>query len=144
MPTDLIAGKTTSTGTTKPLACGEDGVLHVNVVPSGSSDSAYSYSSSSALEASRVVKDSAGVLYGIAGYNSATSAQFIQVHNATAVPADTAVPSFVVRVGPEANFYADFGEDGIPCSTGIVLCNSSTAPTKTIGSSNVFFAATYK
>jgi hypothetical protein len=101
-----------------------------------------SLATSSAYEASRVVKASSGRLMSITGYNSGP-AQFIQVHNATSLPADTTAPVLVLAVPSLSTFSFDFGGVGLPLSTGIVVCNSSTAPTKTIGSANVYYTAVY-
>lgn len=104
---------------------------------------ASSLSSSVAYETNRVAKASAGRLFVVNGYNSLGSAQFIQVHNATSLPADTAIPVCVITVAASSNFSIDFGPLGIPLSIGIVLCNSSTGPTKTIGAANCYFTVSY-
>ncbi len=93
---------------------------------------------STAYEASHLIKASAGTLYSLTGYNSKTSAQFIQVHNATAVPADTAVPVVIFSVPASSNFAFEL-QRGRVMSTGIAVCNSSTGPTKTLGATDVWF-----
>ena len=94
-----------------------------------------------ALATNLVVKASAGKLYGFYGYSSAT--QFIQVHNATSLPADTAVPDGVFPISANTPFSL-WLEHPEPYTTGIVICNSSTGPTKTIGSANTWITALYE
>lgn len=102
-----------------------------------------SNATSTAYEASRVVKASAGVLYGLTGYNSKASAQFILLFDSATVPADTAVPKVVISVPATSNFSIDFGPYGRSFSTGIAISNSSTGPTKTIGSADCWFDVQY-
>lgn len=99
--------------------------------------------SSTAYEASHVIKASAGRLFGVIGYNSKTSAQFIQIHDSATVPANTAVPIMVIPVSAQDSFFISMGDFPYPFTNGIVVCNSSTAPTKTIGSADCFFTAVY-
>ena len=91
-----------------------------------------------------VIKASAGTVYMLSGYNSLATAQFIQLHNATALPADTSVPSVIFYVPGLSNFSFDFGVYGRFFSTGVVVCNSTTGPTKTIGAANCWFDAQFK
>ena len=90
-----------------------------------------------------VAKSGEGVCYGFSGYNSKASAQFIQVFDANAVPADTAVPVTILSVPATANFSVDYGWRGRVFRAGIVVCNSSTGPTKTIGSADCWFDVQY-
>lgn len=97
--------------------------------------------SSTAYEASHVLKATPGALLMLSGYNSKGSAQFIQLHDAASLPADTAVPVFTMTVATAANFTITLPIAGMKFSTGIVVCNSSTGPTKTIGSADCYFTA---
>lgn len=96
-----------------------------------------------AYVASLVVKAAPGALFSFYGYNSKASAQFIQIHDAAALPADAAVPMFVITVAASSNFSFDLGRVGVRMATGIVICNSSTGPTKTIGSADCWFNVLY-
>ena len=100
--------------------------------------------SSSAAETGHVLKNAAGTLISLVGYNGKTSAQFIQVHNSTTVPAESSVPSYSFTVPASSNFSLDIPICGAPFTTGISVCNSSTQATKTIGSADCWFTAVIK
>jgi hypothetical protein len=102
-----------------------------------------SNSSSVAYVASQVVKTTPGTVYKITGYNSKGSAQFIQLHDAASLPADAAVPVAIFTVPTVGNFEINYSNVGRYFTTGIVICNSSTGPTKTIGSADCWFDVTY-
>ncbi len=57
---------------------------------------------------------------------------------------DSAVPLAYITVPTVSNFDFLIPSGGLPCATGIVICNSSTATTKTGGSADCFFTVTYK
>jgi hypothetical protein len=134
----------TSMGT---LISGEDasnGGLSFFRKPLSTATYTWDQSKTTAYAASLVVKAAPGVIRSIHGYSSRGSAQWVQLHNTTSLPADTAVPDVIATVATVANFVIDFGEDGYYCSTGITICNSSTGPTKTIGSADCWFVVKYK
>lgn len=97
---------------------------------------------SNAFENARLVKSGPGKLYGFQGYNSG-AAQFVLVLDAVSLPANGAVPCFPIAVGATSVFSAFFGDTGRAFEQGIVLANSSTAPTLTIGAADCFFDAQY-
>lgn len=98
--------------------------------------------SSIAYGNSIVVKTGTGILYGFTVFSSKASAQWIQVFDARDVPADGAVPAWIGTVATVANL----GANWIPGRTfyaGCVIVNSSTGPTKTIGSADCWFDVQY-
>lgn len=100
-------------------------------------------STSNALENSRIVKAGAGLLFGLSGFNNKGSAQFIQIFDSATVPADGVVPVVVLTVPTVANFSLDWVFPGRFFVRGIVITNSSTAATKTIGSADCWIDAQY-
>lgn len=96
--------------------------------------------SGAAYVASLVVSTTSKVrLLGFSGYNSKTSAQYIQVFDATSLPADGQTPVIRFPVNASDKFAIDFGQHGRSFDNGIVICNSSTVLTKTIGSADCTF-----
>lgn len=114
------------------------------IAPNDSKVTALTNAATAAYAASLVVKATSGILYGVSGYNSKASAQFIQLHDAATLPADTAVPTDVITVPASSNFSIDFGVHGKAFNVGIVISNSSTGPTKTIGAADCWITARFK
>ncbi len=108
---------------------------------SGSSSSGTTLTNvaTAAYAASLVLSATPKKLFGLSGYNSKATAQFIQLHDAAALPADATVPVVVFSVPPLSNFSLDYSPNGRSFTTGIVVCNSSTGPTKTIGAADCWF-----
>ena len=94
---------------------------------------------SAAYEASHIIKAAAGTLFSLTGYNSKASTQFIQIHDSATLPADAAVPAVIISVPATSNFSIDVPVTGMPFANGVTVCNSSTGPTKTIGSADCWF-----
>lgn len=93
---------------------------------------------SRALASSAVVKTGPGYLYGMTVTNTSASSQYLLLFDATAVPADGAIP--ILAKSLAANDATGFA--WLPARTfltGLVVCNSSTNTSKTIGSANCFF-----
>lgn len=88
------------------------------------------------------VNSGSGYLFGFTVYSSRVSPQFVLVFDAGAVPADGATAVLVFTV-PAASDKAIEWLRPRWFSQGIIICNSSTAPTKTIGANDCFFDAQY-
>ena len=82
-------------------------------------------------------------VYGITVYSSKASSQWILMFDASSLPADTAVPRMAFPIASATNLGLYFGPMGRTFRQGLVLCNSSTDTTKTIGSADCFFDVEY-
>lgn len=91
-----------------------------------------------AYAASLILKAGPGTLFSLDVYNSLNAAQWIQLHDSLTLPADAAVPVWIGTVATVANLEKRW-PNGLNFTTGIVVCNSTTGPTKTIGAADCFF-----
>ena len=82
-------------------------------------------------------------VYGWTVYSSRTSLQYILVFDASTLPADASVPLFALQVDASSVNGVFFGPMGRVFQQGLVLCNSSTDTTKTVGSADCFFDVQY-
>lgn len=100
---------------------------------------------STALEASRVIKPSAGQLYSVQIYNGGTSAFYVQLFDSTTVPADGTAPvSPPLKVMPDTTVAMDVPVIGMNFTTGIAVAASSTPTTKTVTGAVAYFSASYR
>jgi hypothetical protein len=79
------------------------------------------------------------VVYGFTVYNTNAAAQYLNVFDANAVPADATVPLLSWALAAHSGVGFGFTPRGRQFQTGLVLCNSSTDTAKTIGSADCFF-----
>lgn len=132
-------------------------VTVVKTVNAPLTGSTYTWSSdsSSALEASSIVKASAGTVRLFSGYVDASLASgtyYLQFFNSTSVPADTTAvaanfiaPCVVKHTnGTPTPINIDFTANCLSYGTGLVWCLSTTAFTKTITSAVVSATVLYK
>jgi hypothetical protein len=83
------------------------------------------------------------VVSGFTVYSTNAAAQFLCVFDANTVPADGAVPLWSWPLAAHNGVGFGWPSNGRRFKTGLVLCNSSTDATKTIGSSDCFFDVQY-
>ena len=88
------------------------------------------------------VKTGDGWLYGFTVTNTKASAQFVQVFDAATLPGDGAVP-LIAKSVPAGDAVGFAWLPPRRFEAGLVLCNSSTQGTKTIGSADCLFDAQY-
>ncbi len=148
------AAPTYTTGQTNPLSLTVEGRVRAQidnsptvfsqVIPAAGTTSQLTRAASTALATSLVVKAGAGRLYSVVITNTRTSSQFIQVHDATSLPSNSAVPIHSFYAPAQTSFSLDETLIGDYYATGITVCNSSTVATLTVGSSDCWFVALYK
>jgi hypothetical protein len=88
-----------------------------------------------AAVASAIVKANPGALFGWTITNTNGAARYIQFFDSLTVPADTAVPLMSILVAIGATSLVSLIRPRVFLK-GIVVCNSSTGATKTIGAAD--------
>lgn len=96
-----------------------------------------------ALSNSLVAFTGQGRVLGISISSTKAAAQFIQVFNASTLPADGAVPILSIDIGSAVAKGIAFDPFGRWFTIGCIVCNSSTQGTKTIGSADTLFDVQY-
>jgi hypothetical protein len=84
------------------------------------------------LVASRVISASPRKLWFLYGRNGSASDRYIQIFDASALPADASVPSVAAIKVPAGEHYSFCPPGGLDFNYGICVCTSSTEATKTI------------
>ena len=94
---------------------------------------------SAALEASHVISAVPASLYWLNVYNDKGSAQYIQVHDSASLPANGAIPVMTFTLASKATATIQLSDPPMAFTKGIVVANSSTGATLTIGSADCWF-----
>ena len=145
--TDGTNSRVLATSATGRLIVTSDSTFAIssgNITPTTVTSQMNSNATTVAYASSLVIKAGVGNLFNLTGFSSKASAQWIQVHNTTAVPSANAIPAITFYVAPTSNFSLDFGVYGRYFSTGITVVCSITGPTYTAGAADCWFDAQYK
>ena len=78
-------------------------------------------------------------VYGFTVYSTKATTQYVAMFDASSLPADGAVPIVNFPVLGNNQVSAYYGPMGRVFMRGVVLCNSSTDTSKTIGSADCLF-----
>lgn len=135
---DSAAASSGASGDYEPLQTDATGRLRT--LATRDPDDTLSMATSGALAASLVVKASAGTLHALVGYS--TTAQWLQVHDATSLPSNGAAPELSVPIAANEAFNVPL--PGHVCATGITVAVSGTGPTLTVGAADTFVTAYYE
>lgn len=122
-----------------------DATGRLRTVATRDPDDTISLTNATAEVADTVVLAAAGVLHSIVGYVASGEAGWIQVHDATSAPADTAVPELSFYVdATSAAVAVNIPLPGHVCTTGITLSWSTTGPTLTSGAAKMYVTGYYE
>jgi hypothetical protein len=96
------------------------------------------FSSGNSLVASHIVSTRSALVEEVICTNTDSATVYCQVFNSTTLPADASQPDFVFAVPAESTASWD-AQQGINFDTGVTVCVSSTAHTKTIAGAIAVF-----
>ena len=94
---------------------------------------------SPALASSIVAATGTCRLYGFVATSTNAAAQFIQVFDRVKIPSNGAIPLFTVNVAAANSVSAYYGSSGRWMDQGIIICNSTTQGTLTLGAADTIF-----
>lgn len=95
-------------------------------------------SGTNALEASQIVSATSCMVQEVICTNTGVAVAYVQLFNSATVPADTAEPVIVFAVAAGTTGSWD-PRQGVAFDTGLSVCISSTAHTKTIKAAEAVF-----
>jgi hypothetical protein len=98
---------------------------------------------SAALSKSCIPKTGIGKLFGFTATSTNAAAQFVQIHDALALPGNGAVPIATFNVAAANSVSTYYGPMGRAFTRGIVIANSTTQATLTLGAADTIFDVQY-
>lgn len=139
-----IYGRDSSDGTLRPISVGTDGQLQLNLTGEGlaldvsvdgietlltaAQSVARLLSAAGTSGDATLVKNSATTLYGIKGYNAASSVRYLKLYNSASAPtAGAGTPKHTFALPPLSGFAFDFPQ-GVAYATGLGFTLVTTSP----------------
>lgn len=119
-------------------------VVYIRDTPQSDSDFAIIPYSSPALEALKVIKNTAGNLFKLIFTNTNGATRYFQLFDSASIPIDGTVPMVTIPVAAGAKYEFEVGKYPIHFASGITVCNSTTLATKTVGAADSLFFASFK
>jgi len=119
------------------------GLAVPNPYPYGVPEELPRNAATTALSASIVAFTGQGRLMGFSVSSTRASGQFIQLFNASTLPADGAIPLVSIDIATVTAKGVAFDPSGRWMTIGCVICNSTTQGSKTLGSADCLFDVQY-
>lgn len=98
---------------------------------------------SPALQNSLVIYTGPCYVTVIAASSTNAAAQYIQVFDQTTLPSNGAIPEMLLQAAATSDKFVSYSLPGRFFRTGVVIANSTTAATLTIGAADCFFDVQY-